>query len=140
MEFIEVFLIFALCFLLRFAFVITNDSDVYVHLWLIKKFKAIGFGNHSAPKSVFQGKFAYPSLPHYLVSMIPDKHQIKAAYLLNILYDCGNIFIFLYGLQCSHQRSQSCHTAASKVKLARSILDNNTPYINYRYDFFSFTI
>jgi len=94
MEFIKLSLIFALCFLLRFAFIITKDSDVYIHLWLIKKYKVMGFGKHSAFKSVFQGKFAYPSFPHYIVSLIPDKFQIKAAYLLNILYDCSNILIF----------------------------------------------
>jgi len=113
MEFIEILLIFALCFLLRFAFIITNDSDVYVHLWLIKKYKVMGFGRHSAFKSVFKGKFAYPSLPHYIVSLIPDKYQIKAAYLLNILYDCGTIFIFYL---------------ISKVVFTKYIAVNMTPH------------
>jgi len=94
MEFLKVSLIFALCFLLRFAFIITKDSDVYVHLWLIKKYKVMRFGKHNAFKSVYQGKYAYPSLPHYIVSLFPDNYQVRAAYLLNILYDCGNIFIF----------------------------------------------
>jgi hypothetical protein len=114
MEFIEVLTIFTLCFLLRFAFIITNDSDSYVHLWLIKKYKVTGFGKHSLLKSVYQGKFAYPSLPHYIVSLIPPKFQIEAAYLLNILYDCGNIFIFFL---------------ISKAIFAKYVVVNMTPYI-----------
>jgi len=96
MEILKIFIIIAFCFLLRLSFIITKDSDVYVHIWLIKKFKIVGFGKHKALKSVYDGKYAYPAFPHFIISLFSEKDQIKAAYFLNILYDCCHILIFYF--------------------------------------------
>jgi hypothetical protein len=93
MEYIKLTLIITFCFLLRLIFVITESSDVSVHLWHIKKSKIFGFGNHTAFNSVFNGKKAYQSFPHYIISLFPEHTQIKLGYCLNIVYDCISIFI-----------------------------------------------
>lgn len=96
MEYIKLSIILFLCFLFRRLFIITKSSDVSVHLWHIKKSKICGFGKHNAFKSIFNGTKGYPSFPHFILSLIPDKERARIGYLLNIIYDCISIFIIYF--------------------------------------------
>lgn len=87
MELIKLFLILAVSLSLRAIFIMVPTSDMFLHMWHIEKSRRFGFGNHRAFKSLISGTQGYPSLPHYIVSRFPEKHQIKTAYSLNLIYD-----------------------------------------------------
>ena len=96
MEYIKLVFILLFCFLFRRLFIITRSSDVSVHLWHIKKSKICGFGKHNAFKSIFNGTKGYPSFPHFILSLVPEKERVRIGYLLNIIYDCISIFIIYF--------------------------------------------
>jgi hypothetical protein len=104
-EYIKIGIILLFCFFLRRIFIITKSSDVSVHLWHIKKSKIFGFGKHNAFNSIFDGTKGYPSLPHFILSLFPEKKWIRIGYLLNIIYDCINIFIVYFAAKFIFSRN-----------------------------------
>ena len=114
MEYLKLSTILLFCFLLRLIFIITPTTDVYAHLWHIKKHRLYGFGKHNVFKSIFEGIKGYPSLPHYFLSHFSEKNEIRTGYLLNILYDCMSVF-FIYVI--------------SKILFAKILIPSTSFYI-----------
>ncbi len=92
----ELALLLALSFFLRIPFVLGASSDTFIHQWLIQKSVKNRFGKHTAYNSFVTGDFPYPSLPHYIVSLMPQRHWLLSAHILNIVYDCLNVAVFYF--------------------------------------------
>ncbi len=85
---IELFLILTLGFELRFVFLSGYATDDMVHLAFVKlrRHKNSPFDNEP-PDSVIPGRFGYPMLAHWVISLFPRKSCKAAGKLLNIGYD-----------------------------------------------------
>lgn len=93
-EIVEIVFILLLSFILRLIFILGSTSDTDIHLWMVKKTEINRFGRHNAFNSIIPGIQSYPSLTHKIISLFPKSKRVQYAYLLNILYDILNIFLF----------------------------------------------
>jgi hypothetical protein len=81
----------------RSLFLLVDGSDLYSHIWLVKKRREFGnLWEDHVDDSVIEGYRGYPPLGHYLVSLFPEEHWIAAGRFLNITYDLVSIIIIYY--------------------------------------------
>ncbi|MBU1121516.1 MAG: hypothetical protein KKF54_02300, partial [Candidatus Omnitrophica bacterium] len=93
----ELIFILIVGFVLRFLFFLSEASDEYSHLWMIKRIKRINnLWKDNVENSIIKGYRGYPPLPHYIVSRFPEKYWVVIGKLLNIIYDLITIIIVYY--------------------------------------------
>jgi hypothetical protein len=93
-EMIAVFVLIAVGFLLRIAYLFTDttirDSDEFVHLNIIEDIRRC---NHRVPdessQSIVGGRLEYPPLMHLLLSYVPPKYLKTVARLAPGIVDVG---------------------------------------------------
>jgi len=93
----ELLFILFIGFVFRILFLLSETSDEYSHIWLIKRRKRFGnLWQGNVEDSVVKGYRGYPILPHYIVSLFPEKYWLVTGKLLNIAYDLIAIIIVYY--------------------------------------------
>ena len=92
----ELFILISFSFFIRLVVSLAPTSDLYAHIWTIKKAKYNGFGNHSSIKCIFSSKQGYPSFPNWIITLVPQQYSIILGYFLNILYDILGVLIVYF--------------------------------------------
>lgn len=85
-----------LSFILRclFIFAVTTDQDF--HFMYVRWCRRFGLSHPPLFNWVQSGRCGYPSMPHFFVSIFPEKYWNVVGRMLNILYDLISIIV-VYG-------------------------------------------
>lgn len=90
---LELSCIFLLSFLLRCLFILSHTTDQDFHFMYVRWCRRFGLSHAHIPGWVQSGKCGYPSFPHFIVSLFPEKYWNVAGRMLNILYDLISIIV-----------------------------------------------
>lgn len=92
----EILIVTFLSFTLRFIFITSPSSDKDLNLWMIRKYGKNRFADHRVYDSIIPGSLCYAWFNHWLYSLFTNKHDIKAALIINIIYDIILVAIAYY--------------------------------------------
>lgn len=82
----------------RLLFLVTADSDCYSHYWMLHNRKRNkNKWSDFVQDAVFEGYRGYPSLPHIVVLLFPEKYWLLVGKLLNIVYDILSVIVVYFG-------------------------------------------
>lgn len=130
MDTILFLLVLVFAFLLRFLFVFSEASDSLVHLWQIKKQKRNGSFSHQPFQSIIEGKQAYPSLSHAIITLFPEKNYKIAGIFLNLIYDLLSFtLVFIACNYITHQLFSGGWNSIFSFGLATSLIMATSPIL-----------
>lgn len=88
------FIIILLSALTRLLFRISDNTDDYVHEWMIRERKSTNSPiQFEVESSLIEGYKGYPQLYHYIISLFPEKIWATSGVIINIFIDILMCFI-----------------------------------------------